>query len=57
MSNWITIKVITHNDNPKSTRNIGQIFKTHREHPNPTTFSSKAIEDVIFPGKHGMLMI
>jgi len=57
MSNRIKIKAITRNDNPKSTRHIGQMFKTHWEHPNPTRFSSKATGDVTFPRKHGMLMI
>jgi len=58
MSNRIKIKVITHNDNPKLTRHIGQMFKTHWEHPNPIGFSSKETEDVtLLCGKHGTLMI
>ena len=57
MSSWIKIKTITRNDNPKLTRRIGQMFKTHWEHPNPTGCSSEATENVAFPGKHGMLMI
>lgn len=57
MSNRITIKAITRNNNPKSARHIGQMFKTHWEHPNPIGCSSKATRDVTLPRKHGMLMI
>lgn len=57
MSNQITIKVITRNDNPKSRRHIGKMFKTHWEHPNPIDLSSKATKYVTLPGKNGILMI
>jgi len=57
MSNQITIKEITRNDNPKSRRHIGQMFKTHWKHPNPTDFSSKETKYVTLPRKNGMLML
>lgn len=56
MSNRITIKAINRNDNPKSIRHIGQMFKTHWEHPNPIGYSSKTTENVTFSWKNGMLM-